>query len=343
MNNFKTILLFGGTSEERRVSVATAQNVASVLENAEFWFMNASGKIAKVSKEELLGHKNPFTVDFVPSNATLIDTFEIAVKDLKPTETVFYFGLHGGEGENGNLQSILEKKHIPFTGSGSSSSHRAFEKGISREEAHKQGVLIATGLEFYTTDNKLETLLTDRLKEFGPQVLKPVDAGSSFGLFFLNHVKEVEGICQKLRDLGKRRYLTETLIVGRELTVGVIHDGNGNKALPPSEVILEKNRSFDFEGKYLGKGTQEITPADLNKEEEKKCQALAVKMHEALGCYGYSRTDMILTNEGPYFLETNTLPGLTKASFIPQQLEAAKISFKKFIERQLELAVKRYC
>jgi D-alanine-D-alanine ligase len=112
-------------------------------------------------------------------------------------------------------------------------------------------------------------------------------------------------------------------------------------ALPVSEVKLEEDAAFDYAGKYLGKGTTEVTPAVLTQAEWEAAQTLAVLAHRAVGCYGYTRTDMILTASGPVFLEINTLPGLTKASFIPQQLAASGRDLTMFLNTQLELARRR--
>jgi D-alanine-D-alanine ligase len=134
----------------------------------------------------------------------------------------------------------------------------------------------------------------------------------------------------------------ENFITGRELTVGVTQIENDLVALPASEVILNEGRSFDYNGKYLGSGTTEVTPASLTEAELEAAQRLAIEAHLAFHCYGYSRTDMILAADGPYFLETNTLPGLSKPSFVPQQLLAADIPIKTFIEEQIRLAEIRY-
>lgn len=112
--------------------------------------------------------------------------------------------------------------------------------------------------------------------------------------------------------------------------------------LPPSEVILERDAHFDYEGKYLGVGNREVTPAALTVREAAAAQALSMIAHSALGCFGYTRTDMIMTSKGIYYLETNTLPGMTRASFIPQQLRAAGISLESFVQGQLALAKRRY-
>jgi D-alanine-D-alanine ligase len=136
-------------------------------------------------------------------------------------------------------------------------------------------------------------------------------------------------------------YLAEAFVSGTELTVGVVDDEQATRALPASEVRLEQGRAFDYEGKYLGKGTKEITPAEVPARVAKAAQRVALEAHKALGCEGYSRTDVICTKGGPIFLEINTLPGLTRMSFIPQQLTAEGTPLKAFLEAQILLARRR--
>ena len=167
-------------------------------------------------------------------------------------------------------------------------------------------------------------------------------SGSSVGLHIISSPAEAEAAAKEIVNSKYDRYLAEAFIEGRELTVGVVDDkSQGLIALPASEAVLLNGPKFDYEGKYLGRGTKEITPAEITEQEMQAAQKLAIDAHRSLGCYGYSRTDMILTPEGPVFLETNTLPGLTRASFVPQQLEAAGVSLLSFIERQIELAAQR--
>ena len=123
--------------------------------------------------------------------------------------------------------------------------------------------------------------------------------------------------------------------------MGVVQSAIGLRALPPSEVRLDPGRAFDYEGKYLARGTTEITPAEVPPEVTRATQELAQVAHRALGCEGYSRTDVILGTSGPVFLEINTLPGLTRASFLPQQLAAEGTSVVDFLRGQLDLARER--
>ncbi len=133
-------------------------------------------------------------------------------------------------------------------------------------------------------------------------------------------------------------YLVEPFLVGTELTIGVIDTDDGPTALCASEVRLEPGRAFDFQGKYLGQGTRELTPAEVAPEIAAEAQRVAVAAHRALGCEGYTRTDVIATRGGVTFLETNTLPGLTAASFLPQQLAHAGRPMRDFVADQLARA-----
>ncbi|MBA2403708.1 MAG: ATP-grasp domain-containing protein [Bdellovibrionales bacterium] len=169
-------------------------------------------------------------------------------------------------------------------------------------------------------------------------MLKPLANGSSVGLYIIDSSDQLKKSFEEIKAKQICAYLVEPFIVGREITVGVWEKVKGhNVALPCSEVKVLAGRQFDYEGKYLGDGVQELTPAPITKEQSDECQKIALNLHQLVGCKGYSRTDMILTEKGPYLLEINTLPGLSKASFIPQQLAAMDISLRVFFEAQLAL------
>jgi D-alanine-D-alanine ligase len=165
-------------------------------------------------------------------------------------------------------------------------------------------------------------------------VLKPLAGGSSRGLVFLDRG-------EPLPDTPAIPYIVEQFVRGRELTVGVSDQDGEPLPLPAIEIEVDPGFSFDYLGKYLGKGTREICPAQIPDDLREEAQRVAVTAHEGLGCEGYSRTDLIAADDGLYFLELNTLPGLTTSSLVPQQLRAAGIGFREFLERQLGLAVMR--
>lgn len=336
-----SVLLFGGNSGERLVSVASAQNLASHYDFSEIVFLHKTGELSLVSKDELLAHKNAFEVEFMARSKP----FSLSLKDsltFLKGKTVF-LALHGTEGEDGKIQALFESAKIGFTGSGAVSSKNSFAKDTSKKIISHFKIPLAPEFVFarknlLTVDTKLKNFFDEHKKI----VIKPTESGSSIGLHIIFDLKSLNEALTAIRGEEYEFYIAEKFIEGRELTVGVFNNSQGLSSLSPSEIILQEGHSFDYQGKYLGRGTIEVTPAKLSPSEIEMAQKLAKDAHLAFGCYGYSRTDMILTKNGPLFLETNTLPGLSKASFVPQQLAYAKIPMKEFIEGQLTLAENRY-
>ena len=337
----KTILLFGGNSEERLVSVASAQNLASQYNFSQLIFQDFKQRLFEVSLVELNQHKDVFKTEFVPKSQALAENLEAGVQIFE--NALVFLGYHGSQGENGEVQKLFENNQICYTGSGSQASKQAFEKNLAKEVMGNTSAKMAQ--EFHLKVENLESLKPKLIKFLAQHkkiVMKPTSSGSSFGLHIVDSAEKLETALVEIQKSGFSLYLVESFIKGRELTVGVTQSDDELIALPASEVVVTEGHSFDYDGKYLGTGSKEITPANLTEDELLAAQQLALEAHLAFGCYGYSRTDMILTAEGPYFLETNTLPGLSKPSFIPQQLLAADITFKSFIEAQLHLAEHRY-
>lgn len=337
----ETLLLFGGKSEERLVSVASAQNLAGQYEFAHLVFQDKNEKLFRITKAELFAHQDVFRREFVPKSASVAESLPAAM-ELFRNKTVF-LGWHGAHGENGEIQKLFEAEKILFTGSGSSASRSAFEKNLAKAIVLNAGIQVPVELKFKTSELKtLKPRFEKFLQQHGKVVFKPIGSGSSYGLHIVANEEQLESALAAIAINAFEYYLLENFISGRELTIGVVQDGEELISLPASEIIVEEGYSFDYEGKYLGTAAREVTPADLTPEDLEKVQRLALDAHIALGCYGYSRTDLILTSEGPVFLETNTLPGLSKPSFIPQQLLAAAIPFRHFIAAQLRLAQLRY-
>jgi D-alanine-D-alanine ligase len=338
MSASDVVILFGGSSSERRVSVASAQHVAELLPEAEPLFFAQTGAVFRVPRAELLEFERPFETDFVPQGDHAYRTLVDAAEALP--QRVFFLALHGGEGEDGTVQRIVEGRHIAFTGPGAVASAHAFDKEVAKQIASGAGVRIAQSVHLSSRPQLIREALREMVKLHGRVVAKPVAGGSSVGLYHVNSESEIEHAAAGIEALGEP-YLAEQFVSGTELTVGVVDSTSGPRALPPSEVRLDQGRAFDFEGKYLGKGTTEITPAEVSPEVTRAAQQLALDSHRALGCEGYSRTDMIVSSNGPVFLELNTLPGLTKRSFIPQQLAAEGTPVVDFLMGQIELARRR--
>jgi len=329
------IVLFGGSSSERRVAVASGQHVSALLDEAAAWFLAPSGAVHQVPREELAGFQRPFERDFEPSTAAAFPSV-VAAFESQPGK-VFFLALHGGEGEDGTIQRMLEARRIAFTGPGAEASAKAFDKEVAKQVAGAAGVRTARSVHLSKDPRKLRQELQEMLAIYGRIVAKPVAGGSSVGLYHVAAAEEADRAADGIDESGEP-YLAEEFVAGTELTVGVVDGPSGARALPPSEVRLEQGRAFDYEGKYLGKGTREITPAEVPPDITRAAQDLALAAHRALGCEGYSRTDIISSAKGPVFLELNTLPGLTRASFLPQQLAAEGTPMLAFLEGQLAIA-----
>ncbi len=176
------------------------------------------------------------------------------------------------------------------------------------------------------------------LAEHGRLIAKPAKDGSSYGLIFVNSSQDLVAV---RRAAATEDYLIEPYVAGAEATCGVLEQLDGSLiALPPVEIIPAEG-AFDYEAKYIAKATQEICPARFPDDVNAAIMAQALRAHNALSCSGYSRTDFIVTKQGPVYLETNTLPGLTKSSLYPKALKAEGIAFEDFMQLQIALAERR--
>lgn len=330
--------MFGGSSEERLVSVASTQNLGKNIPEATLWFWNKQNQVFEIEQDELKTHAHPFTEEFRPQAAPRYHTLDRALEAVGNRAIIIC--LHGTEGEDGTLQAKLEARGIPFTGSGSASSREAFDKRATKVKARANNLPVVEDLVVHSFDKSEVQDLNSFFQKHGKIVLKPMANGSSVGLFIISKLSELQEAIQSIKAKGAIPYIVEPFINGREITVGVWQRGDLSlTVLPCSEVRVIPGGQFDYQGKYLGKGVEELTPAPLSEDESVACQAIALRLHEIMNCQGYSRTDMILTEKGPILLEINTLPGLSKASFIPQQLNVINVSLREFFEEQLKLKI----
>jgi D-alanine-D-alanine ligase len=321
-------ILFGGTNTERLVSVASAQALHEALPEADLWFWDVSDTVHEVQSQALRSHARPFEDPFKPGTRGI--GLEQALDQAKAEQRLLVLALHGGRAENGELQVMCEMLGIPFTGSGSASSHLAFDKIAAKRFAAIAGVKAPIGLRLEDIDAALV--------EYDKLIAKPVRDGSSYGLIFVNATQDLAAV----RNAAKtEEYVIEPFISGVEATCGVLEQSDGSViALPPIEIVPAQG-GFDYTAKYLLKSTQEICPGRFAPEITAQIMDQAVKAHQALSCSGYSRSDFIVSQQGPIFLETNTLPGLTKASLYPKALKAQGIEFVDFLQGQIALAAKR--
>src|SRR3954447_18212589 len=327
----RTTILFGGLSKERLVSVASAQALHAALPEAELWFWDAGNTVHEVAGAKLLAHTRPFEEPFNPDTPSL-GIIEHALDRANAEQRVLVLGLHGGIAENGELQAMCEMRDVPFTGSGSASSHLAFDRVAAKRFAAIAGVKAPAGIALEEAERALA--------EYGKLIAKPARDGSSYGLIFVNSSQDISAV---RRAAKAEDYLLEPFVAGAEATCGVLEGNDGSLiALPTIEIIpAEGGFGFDYRAKYLARSTQEICPGRFAPELSADIMDQALKAYRAMSCVGYSRSDFIISEKGPIFLETNTLPGLTKASLYPKALKAQGIEFADFLNDQIALAQKR--
>ena len=269
-----------------------------------------------------------FEDEFDPGSRGI--ALERALDKAKAEDRVLVLGLHGGRAENGELQTMCEMRGLAFTGSGSASSHLAFDKVAAKQFAALAGVKAPTGVALEDAEKALA--------EYGRLIAKPARDGSSYGLIFVNAKQDIVAV----RNAAKtEEYLIEPFVAGVEATCGVLEQSDGAvMSLPPIEIV-PAGGAFDYTAKYLLKSTQEICPGRFSDEITAQLKDQALRAHNALSCTGYSRSDFIVSAKGLIYLETNTLPGLTAASLYPKALKAQGIEFPDFLRDQIVLAEKR--
>lgn len=259
---------------------------------------------------------------------------------LRSVDTVVV-GLHGEYGEDGEVQKILERFGVPYTGSDSFASYLAMHKLLAKQKALELGVLTPK-YSFIEPGADVDVLVADVVRRFHqPVVVKAVRWGSSVGVSVVGGYPAIhQAVSSILEEAGG--VLVEELIRGREATAGVVEGLRGEKlyALPSIEIVPPSDDFFSYEAKYAGK-TQEICPGRFSKAEKQELERLSRVMHEALGLRHYSRSDFIVSPRGIYYLETNTLPGMTSESLLPKSLAAVGVELPEFLSHLVELSLKR--
>jgi D-alanine-D-alanine ligase len=329
----RVTVLTGGTSAERDVALASAVQVVRALRSCGHEVAvvdTAKGFVPETDEPALLSG----VVGAEPPSITQLHALErglllsglanlAAVRDAD----VLFLALHGGRGEDGTIQTLLEMVGVPYTGSGRLGSAMAMDKDISKRLFRMAGVATPDWVMAPAARQQVE-------RDFGwPVVVKPSKQGSTVGLTVVKSSKEFEPAVALARQYDDE-VMVERFIPGRELTVGVLE----GRALPVGEII-PRHEIFDYECKYTPGMSQEIFPAELPPSVGAECERLSLLAHEALKLGGYSRVDFRLTAEGDLFcLEVNTLPGMTATSLMPQAARAVGIEFPELCERICRVA-----
>ena len=301
-------VIAGGDSPEREVSLISGRAVQKALQSLHY-------------------------------NARLIEiaSLDDLVPQLRNIELAFNC-LHGGSGEDGTAQLLLEVMQIPYPGSGPQASALCMDKLQSKAALQASRVSVPRAIPYLQeeTDSFARTVI----ETFGlPVVLKPQNLGSSIGIHILDTEEDL-GAALLRRISEGQPFFAEEYITGRELTVGILSDKGEARALPVVE-MRPRERFFDYKAKYTEGVTEFLVPAPLEERSTLQAQEISLSAHHILGCSGFSRVDLRLREDGTLFvLEVNTLPGMTPMSDLPRAAAAEGISFPDLVEMMLKTAFK---
>lgn len=305
-------VVMGGRSGEREVSLNTGKNISDSLRRS-----GCTVKDFDVD-EELYSGLRAYGAELV------------------------FLALHGRFGEDGTIQGMLETMGIPYTGSGVLASALAMDKMMSKKIFAYENIPTPRGIMVHRAEADGENrrgLLERASERIGwPAVVKPIVEGSSLGVTIVTDPGEFWPAVE-LAFRFDRAIMVEQFITGTEITVAVL--GNDElRALPVIEIIPRLGGFYDYESKYAKGGSDHIIPARLPSDVLEMAGKLAIHAHQAFGCRGYSRTDMIVDREGvPFVLEVNTLPGMTETSLVPDAARAAGTSFDELVLEIARLAL----
>ena len=306
---WRVALLAGGKSGEREISLASGNGAREALVEAGF-------------------------------TVTVLDPAERT--DLKRlldgSFDVAFLCLHGKYGEDGTIQGMLDVIGLPYTGSGVWSSALAMDKPKAKLYYERAGIPTPPSVTIFAGEDYDISSISDMLGSHC--VVKPGTEGSALGVFIVDDLESLEKAIEKAFELDKE-VLVERYIKGTELTVAVVGDDAYVEALPIIEIV-PTSEFYDYDSKYAPGGSQHICPAPLSESTTDYVKDLAIRAHRALSCKGVSRSDFILEDTGScWILETNTSPGMTGTSLLPDAARAAGISFPELCTRLVRIALDR--
>jgi D-alanine-D-alanine ligase len=324
-------VLMGGTSAERDVSLASGIRITEALREQGHEVVavdTVGGVLSGEDEKRLLAGVIVKTAP--PDTKSLIRMNEAMQGTLKalPQADVLFLALHGGQGEDGTLQALLDLTGVPYTGSGHLASALAMDKDLSKHLFRAAGVPTADWLMAPASADEVRAALGF------PVIVKPSKQGSTVGLSIVKTSEELQPGIEAAFEHDDE-VMIEQFIAGRELTVGIL----GDDVLPVGEII-SKNEIYDYEAKYTPGMAVEEFPAKLTQAESETVQRLAKMAFDALKLRGYARIDFRMATDGTFYcLEANTLPGMTQTSLIPQAAAAAGMSFPELCDRVVRLAL----
>ncbi len=315
----KVAVFMGGPSPEHEVSLKSGENVLRHLDPEKF--EGFEFVISRTGEWPLTGEA------------------------LRAQADLAFIAMHGAYGEDGTVQHLLEIISMPHTGSSAASSALGMNKFISLRHLADHGLTVPRTLLFHRLEWQLDRVaVLHKIKLYleKPWIVKPNRGGSSIGVRIAQTPDELFHALEE-GFAGNADLIMEPFIAGREYTCAVLDSGlpGAAFALPPTEIVPRKGSFFDYEEKYSPTGAQEITPARLPQSYLTAIQRIALQAHRALGCRGFSRTDMILGKDRRFYvLEVNTIPGLTEGSLLPKSAAAYGLPMEKVLEIVIEAALR---
>lgn len=307
MKKIRIALLCGGFSTEREISLRSGEKIFENLDNKKYQVF-------------LFDLKNDL-MKFV--DAAAAKKFDLA-----------FPALHGPLGEDGTVQGLLEIFGLPYLFSGVLASALAMDKDATKKALKGENILMPRHI---ILDKNYKA--GDLKKMRTPFIVKPVDQGSSIATFVVKSKKDIEKTVKKALKISAR-VMAEEFIPGREITAAVL--GNEDPvALPLVEIRPKASDFFDYRAKYESGASDEICPAPIDKKLTENIQKQAIAIHRFLGCRGVTRSDFIINGGRPYFLEINTIPGMTETSLVPLAAAAAGLPFKELLDKLITSALDR--
>lgn len=341
----KIAVIFGGKSGEHEVSLRSASQVMQALDRNKYeiipiaitksgrWLTEEAGQKYLANNLEKAGQQGGVESEGVFENGSKFP------EKFPPIDLVLPI-MHGTFGEDGKLQGALEMLGLPYVFSGTLASALAMNKEKTKIIAKSAGLKIAK--DIIISRSKKYNAEKIIVKLGFPIVIKPTELGSSVGINLANSKEELVSSIEKALEFGEE-VLLEQFVKGRELTVAVMGDKTP-KALPVIEIIPKVSGWFDYRAKYETGGSIEVCPAEIPDETRKKVQRYAVKIFKAIGCRDLARADFIwsASDDKLYFLEINTIPGMTATSLAPQSAASAGMNFSEFLDKLIESALRRH-
>ena len=336
MGKYRTVaVMYGSDSSEWEVSCRSGEFVASMIDGFEY---DVYEIFARFGKWQLVAcrKRNAMRVTFPEEARPEVDKndFSVSVLGEKVRFDFCYIVQHGAPGENGQLQGYLQMLGVPFSSCDCDTSSIAFDKYSCKCYIREQGLVKCAPDAFVRQGADLPAFCASVQENLRfPVFVKPTQGGSSFGVTMVKDPSELAAAVQ-FAFSENPTVLVEQGVHGRELTCAAYRSGNEVKALPLIEIVTE-NEYFDYDAKYNGH-SDEICPAPVSDDLRALVQETTCSIYRALGCKGVVRMDYIACEDGLYFLEVNTIPGMTSASLVPKMVRTAGIDMTSFLSSIIE-------